>query len=213
VNETTNGEWNTTNVTSTKSEEKPESVITKRKIVGIYGLRNKITSKWYIGQSRRSIEKRWNAYERLQCRNQVKLYNAIVKYGFSSFDKVILEECEPTISKKELDSKETIWIHFYDSYKNGYNMTLGGEGMCGKPVAVSTRKKLAEANKNRIYRPHTEEAKKKMSIANIGRKASEKTKEKMRNRTWSESHRKSFMESLSRSRSQGKPIGRPRKKQ
>lgn len=46
------------------------------KIVGIYGLRNTITNKWYVGQSR-NIYGRWRKYRFCVCPNQPKLRNAL----------------------------------------------------------------------------------------------------------------------------------------
>lgn len=62
-----------TKSTSKKSE--------KKTCCGIYGLKNKINNKWYVGQSAVSIEGRWGEYKRLQCHNQPKLLNALIKYG------------------------------------------------------------------------------------------------------------------------------------
>lgn len=53
-----------------------------------------------------------------------KFYNALRKYGYKNFTFEVIEECsnDPAI----LDERERYWIEFYDSYKNGYNSTLGG---------------------------------------------------------------------------------------
>lgn len=54
-----------------------------------------------------------------------KLYNAMNKYGVDKFYYEILEEGIPI---DELDSKEIRYIELYNSYKNGYNSTPGGDG-------------------------------------------------------------------------------------
>lgn len=46
------------------------------------------------------------------------------KYGKDSFIIELLEECEVTL----LNERECFWINKLDTFKNGYNMTLGGEG-------------------------------------------------------------------------------------
>ena len=51
------------------------------------------------------------------------LYSAFNKYGIDKFIFSILEEC----TKEESIQKEKEYIQKYDSYKNGYNETLGGE--------------------------------------------------------------------------------------
>ena len=46
------------------------------------------------------------------------------KYGIENF---IIEEIEE-VDVKELSIREIYWIEYYNSYKNGYNATLGGDG-------------------------------------------------------------------------------------
>lgn len=52
------------------------------------------------------------------------MYRAFRKYGLENFSFEILEQCK--IDK--LSEKEIFYIEKYNSYKNGYNQTLGGEG-------------------------------------------------------------------------------------
>jgi len=46
------------------------------------------------------------------------------KYGIENFKFEIIEEC----SDEEVDTREIYWIDYYDTFKNGYNLTRGGEG-------------------------------------------------------------------------------------
>jgi hypothetical protein len=47
------------------------------------------------------------------------------KYGIDNFNIEVIEECP----EEDLILREAYWISYYDSYKNGYNMTEGkGEG-------------------------------------------------------------------------------------
>lgn len=52
------------------------------------------------------------------------LYQAIRKYGVENFSFEVLEECDTSL----LDEKEVYYINLYNSYKEGYNATLGGQG-------------------------------------------------------------------------------------
>lgn len=52
------------------------------------------------------------------------LYNAIKKYGVEHFKIEEIEECDESIAAE----REIYWIEYYNSYKNGYNATLGGDG-------------------------------------------------------------------------------------
>ena len=46
------------------------------------------------------------------------------KYGIEHFS---IQEIEQ-VSINDLSQREQYWINYYDSYHNGYNATLGGEG-------------------------------------------------------------------------------------
>ena len=45
-------------------------------------------------------------------------------YGEEHFTIRLVEECELSI----LEEREQYWINYYDTYHNGYNATLGGDG-------------------------------------------------------------------------------------
>lgn len=49
------------------------------------------------------------------------------KYGISNFTFEIIEECD----KQSLNEREIYWIEYYDSFHNGYNMTIGGTACNG----------------------------------------------------------------------------------
>lgn len=145
-------------------------------MVGIYGIHNKANDKWYIGQSN-NIRKR-NLYELRNLRNGVFHYNnsnnhivqAWQKYGENAFEWVVLEECE--IDK--LDEREIFWIKEKDSYRNGYNQTLGGGGSRGVIVSEETKRKMSLSSKGEKHpfwgKHRTEETKKKLSLWRTGRK-------------------------------------------
>ena len=100
---------------------------------GIYKITNKVNGKCYIGQSI-NIETRWHHHKYFQKTiSHYPLYRAIAKYGIDNFQLEIIEKC----SKQELDSKEIYYIKYYDSYKNGYNQTLGGGGSSGCIIKIS----------------------------------------------------------------------------
>ena len=90
----------------------------------IYMISNDINNKKYIGKTSHTIEYRWNLHKRDYPYFQYPLYNAIKKYGIEHFSIKQIEECPDEI----LSNREIYWIDFYDSYNNGYNATLGGEG-------------------------------------------------------------------------------------
>lgn len=95
---------------------------------GIYKIENLVNHKIYIGQSS-NIEKRWvkhksSAQNPTDHSYETPLYRSFRKYGINQFDFSIIEECKVN----ELNDKERYWINYYDSFFNGYNLTLGGDG-------------------------------------------------------------------------------------
>lgn len=98
-------------------------------MIGVYKITNKINNKCYIGISF-NIEQRWKSHIKYAFSNKNnepyynnKLYNALRKYGVDNFNFEIIEECE----KDKLKEREIYWISYYNSYKNGYNLTIGGD--------------------------------------------------------------------------------------
>lgn len=140
----------------------------------------------YIGQTK-DFTKRKSRYKNLSCKAQIKLYNSLNKYGFDKHHIAILED---NIDLSILNDKEIYYIKFYDSYRNGLNMTSGGNcNYFRSPETIEKLRICAIGNKNNVGKKnalgykHTEEAKKKMSEAKkdklshwIGKKQSEEHK-------------------------------------
>lgn len=91
----------------------------------IYQIKNDINDKVYVGKTESSLEKRFRqhcyASERGSEENR-PLYSAMRKYGIQHF---YIELIEETSNPNE---REIYWIKEKNSYTNGYNATLGGEG-------------------------------------------------------------------------------------
>lgn len=88
----------------------------------IYKITNKVNGKVYIGQTRYTIEFRWRQH--LHKKDHTYFHNAIRKYGTENFIVEILEEC----NYEDLNSREIYYISKFNSFKNGYNSTIGGDG-------------------------------------------------------------------------------------
>ena len=98
------------------------------KFGSIYIIRNTVNKKVYVGQTTMSVSERFAAHMKPSTAKQkhtFKLYNAINKYGADKFYVEVLEENIPI---EELDDKEVQYIHHFNSFKNGYNSTPGGDG-------------------------------------------------------------------------------------
>lgn len=59
---------------------------------------------------------------------------AIIKYGKENFVIEPLEKCGSTL----LNEREKYYISYFDSYRNGYNSTEGGQGRV-KPLQTSEK--------------------------------------------------------------------------
>lgn len=95
---------------------------------GIYKITNKINGKIYIGQSV-NIEERFKSHKYTYNNPKAngyntKFYRALRKYGIENFTFEIVEE---VVNKENLNKREIFWIQYYNSYKQGYNSTLGGD--------------------------------------------------------------------------------------
>lgn len=114
------------------------------------------SGKSYIGQasnlSKRKREFELNPYTYNYTGENTKIDRARRKYNnFSEWKYDILEYCD----ELQLNERETYYINLFDTYNNGYNSSLGGDG-------------------NRGYK-QSEETKKKHSVAMIGRFKGEKS--------------------------------------
>lgn len=93
----------------------------------IYVITNKINGKQYVGKTNSSIQDRWkehcNDSKKFRC-NKRPLYDAMNKYGIENFEIHCLEKC----SWEEASIKEIYWIGKLNTYEQGYNATLGGDG-------------------------------------------------------------------------------------
>ena len=91
----------------------------------IYKIENKVNGQIYIGQTVKTVEKRFQQHKNNSNKSyfsQIVLYKAFNKYGIENFECSEIEE----VPNELLDEREKYWIEYYDSYFNGYNSTRGG---------------------------------------------------------------------------------------
>lgn len=104
----------------------------------IYQIKNTINNKVYIGQTQRTIEKRY-PYGRWWNNNTNKpLLRALKKYGANNFKILILERCD---SLDSLNEREIYWIKYYKKLNLCYNLSDGGKGPLGFIASQETKEK------------------------------------------------------------------------
>jgi len=161
-------------------------------IYTIYKCVNTINGKVYIG-----FDSQWPNRQKIHNSNHKKMrykfYNAISKHGWENFEWSILYQSKDR--EHTLKIMEPYFIAEYDSFKNGYNSTLGGEGvfglhriqsneekhkrkniMLGNQIAKNKGKLLSEERKLLLRKPRinpvlplTEEHKQNISKSKIGK--------------------------------------------
>ena len=124
----------------------------------IYKITNNINGKEYIGYKTKTVNESKNYYG-----SGIIIKHAIKKYGKDNFSKNILYRGITSFYKLKHIEKEC--IRLFDTFRNGYNLTLGGDGILGL-------KQSEKSNKLRSIsmtgKKHTEETKNLLSKLKIG---------------------------------------------
>lgn len=142
------------------------------------------TGKLYIGQTLRTIEKRWKRHIRdAKKGSEHKFHRAIRKYGEENFTiEELLAVSAPTKKelKAQLDSLEIEYISRFNTREKGYNSTDGGEGTAGRVCSEESRERYRQANmgeRNPSFgKACSEETKEKVRKARLGKASSMKGK-------------------------------------
>ena len=119
----------------------------------IYKITNLINGKVYIGQTVKSLQRRFNRHINDALHGlDTHFAKAIRKYGKDNFEIKLLDDSAQT--QEELNQLENYYIHKYNTLENGYNETdslarSGGNTYAGrtKKQMMETRKKLSESKK------------------------------------------------------------------
>lgn len=101
--------------------------LTDKRVGTIYKIENLINHKVYIGQTIMNVKDRWYRHCEIngvsESEKAMPIKRAILKYGKENFSFEAVEE----VPKDSLDDREKYWIDKFDSYRNGYNATVGGK--------------------------------------------------------------------------------------
>lgn len=143
----------------------------------IYKITNILNGQVYIGQTKYKAIDRYNAH--MNTYKNTKFYNSIHKYGPENF---VLEILEDDVANEDLDELEIKYIAEYDSFHNGYNETIGGQGTHGYVFTDEDRKKKSKSMKEtwkHSERLNNPERNRKISEANKNKPKSDKHKQKL----------------------------------
>ena len=152
----------------------------KKGIIYVYFNRAKYEKegieKYYVGQTIRTMEQRAGKdgrgydWDDSNCNN--KFARSIRKWGWDAFEGRVLEE----VYEEDLNELEKFYIEYFDSFKNGYNSTLGGEGTRGYSFNKESKKRLSISSKKRWKNPKEKE---KQSIVQRKRFKNKNEREKL----------------------------------
>lgn len=131
----------------------------------------------YIGYTKYTMEYRLNQHIMAAERGiKSHFYNKLRKYGYESIQSDILEECDDDL----MQDREKFWIDHFDTFNNGMNMTIGGDGgpiRKGMKNSDEWKIKASQAQKGKSKKnkgmcgkyEKTEQHKNKLSEANKGK--------------------------------------------
>ena len=145
---------------------------------GIYCIRNKINNKVYVGSSVRMASRILDHLCKLKNNKHPNshLQTSWNKYGNEEFSIFVISYCE----RELLIAEEQYWIDWLDSYNSGYNQRPIAQAPTGQKMSPErlarhreifasekVRKAMSDGAKGKII---SEEARKKISQSNIGKK-------------------------------------------
>ena len=142
----------------------------------VYKITNIINDKLYFGVTQQELKIRWQQHKCNSNKKSYYLYNAMKKYGIENFIIKVVFEAN---TKKEMLEKEIELITLFKTNNRlyGYNNSTGGESSRkGCKTSQETKNKISEYQKKRIRKPHSQETKDKIGIANKNNKMSEEQK-------------------------------------
>lgn len=110
----------------------------------IYKVTNKENNLCYIGLDTHAEhrQKRWNEHQRKCEISDTKFYLSL-RNNINNFSYEIIDRADKIL---DLALREIYWIDYYDSYKNGYNSTRGGDGL-NQDLSLFSDEEVAELKK------------------------------------------------------------------
>ena len=116
----------------------------------MHGIIYKYTSpsgKVYIGQTTKEHQRRNTFLNEKKNYAGMKIDNARRKYGAINFKYEVLEKIYAKTNDdllNQLNTLEVYYIGLYNSFKDGYNMSIGGQGSIGYKLTEEQKQKITQ---------------------------------------------------------------------
>jgi hypothetical protein len=121
----------------------------------------------YVGITVRSLHARWKAHiASSKSKRPFALHVDIMKFGIDAFTVAQIDSATTLDELKSLERKYIAELN--TKAPNGYNKTLGGQGVLGMVMPASARKAISDKAKARG--PLSPETRNKLSAALVGRR-------------------------------------------
>ena len=150
------------------------------------------SGKSYVGITSTSLRSRQLTHKRdaLRYNKKFTFHSAIRKYGWHNIKWEILEKVD---SWELAQKREIFFISELDTYRNGYNMTLGGDGHRGFKQSEETKLKRANKIRGKLLgkklSPEHVEALRKCQMGNTNNLGTKLSDEQKKNISDNQKHR------------------------
>lgn len=143
----------------------------------VYVITCTVNGKQYVGQTTRGAGKRWKEHQINARHHHSHFHHSLKLYGASNFTMGVVDRAD---TFEELNEKERHWISILGTLTpNGFNLTTGGDTVCGKQHSLETRGRIATAARNRAPRQQSTETKEKIGQAHTGMTRSPEARSRM----------------------------------
>ena len=155
------------------------------------------SGKYYIGQTIDESQRRVAFLNQNCIYGGLKIERARKKYGPENFEYTVLLKItgdDPKEVKQYLNTLESEFIRIYDSLKNGYNSTLGGDSLTGYIMTEEHRNKLVESHIGKHQSNETREKRRATMLSkniHLSESAKKKISDRMKGNTFTLGHKHS----------------------
>lgn len=158
----------------------------------VYLAWNMSSGKSYVGKTTQGLTRR-KSQHRHQAEKKLRrshFHAAIRKYGWDSFRWAVIARCE---CHKGLFFAEQFLIKQLGTFNNGYNLSEGGQGAVGHKQSAET---VAKKVSGRAGYRHSEETKRRLSIAAKNRSTIARKAISQRVMKWQKNNRKAVLKQI-----------------